>query len=92
MAKSATTKKKETFTYYAPDAQNVVVAGDFTGWDLNPKPLKKNKDGTWKATLPLETGRHEYRYIVDGQWCDDPQCPELAPNPYGGANCVRFVT
>jgi hypothetical protein len=35
--------------------------------------------------------KNNYRFIVDGQWCDDPECSVRAPNPYGGQNMVRQV-
>lgn len=91
MAKSASTQKKVAFVLDAPDATNVAVAGDFTGWEQAPKPLKKNKSGAWKATVSLAPGRYEYRFLVDGQWRNDPQCAEHAPNPFGDLNCVRVV-
>src|SRR5215211_4958034 len=64
-------KSKESFSYFDPSAQTVMVAGDFTDWDENPIALKKQKDGTWKATIPLEPGEHEYRFLVNGRWQDD---------------------
>lgn len=91
MVKNNSALSKETFTISAPQAKSVCVAGDFTGWDLSPKPLKKDKTGCWKATLSLAAGRYEYRFIVDGQWVDDPQCLERVPNPFGAQNCVRLV-
>ena len=61
---SPESKKKESFTYFAPGAGNVLLVGDFTGWEQQPIALKKNKDGTWKATVPLDPGVHEYRFNV----------------------------
>jgi 1,4-alpha-glucan branching enzyme len=84
-------RQKVVFTYHAPEAQSVSLAGDFTAWTEKPVNLKKLKSGTWKATLPLETGRYEYRYVVDGLWCDDPECQMRVPNPHGSDNCVRDV-
>jgi 1,4-alpha-glucan branching enzyme len=60
-------RKKETFTLNAPEANSVALAGDFTSWELTPKPMKKNKDGVWKTTVALGPGRYEYKFIVDGQ-------------------------
>lgn len=79
------------FTLPAPDAANVALAGDFTSWELNPKPMKKGKDGQWAATLNLAPGRYEYKFIVDGQWLEDPASAERVDNPYGGLNCVCVV-
>ena len=91
MAKSAGTQKKEAFILLAPDAKSVAVVGDFTKWELAPKALKKNKNGEWKVLVPLAPGRYEYRFLVDGQWLNDPQCAEHSPNPFGELNCVRVV-
>jgi 1,4-alpha-glucan branching enzyme len=91
MPKQNTAKKKVTFSYDAPAAQSVAVAGDFTDWQQAPLSLKKDKQGLWKKTVSLPPGRHEYRFLVDGEWRDDPQCADRAPNQFGGHNCVCTV-
>lgn len=91
MAKPKTAKQKVTFSYVAPNAQSVLVAGDFTGWQEAPLPLKKDKKGLWKKTVALAPGRHEYRMLVDGEWCDDPSCTQRQPNQFGAMNCVCVV-
>jgi 1,4-alpha-glucan branching enzyme len=73
---------------YAPDAQAVFVAGSFNGWHPSTMPLERQADGRWVAEVVLEAGRHEYRFVVDGQWTDDPLSPAYASNPFGGLNCV----
>ena len=83
--------KKETFQLIAPEAEEVLLLGDFTNWEENPILLRHQNDGIWKISLPLEPGRHEYRFIVDGQWCDDVRSTHHIPNPFGGQNCVREV-
>ena len=88
----AASKKKESFTYFAPTAENVLIAGDFTGWEENPISLKKQADGSWRATIPLDPGVHEYRFLVDGKWQDDEKCPTRKPNGFGAQNCVREVS
>jgi 1,4-alpha-glucan branching enzyme len=91
MAKQKITKQKVTFSYNAPDAQTVSVAGDFTSWDQAPVSLKKDKSGRWKKTVSLATGRYEYRLIVDGEWKNDPQCSLRQPNQFGTENCICIV-
>ena len=86
-----TLKQKTTFSYRAPEAQTVKLAGDFTGWEQSPVMLRKSKDGTWTATLALPPGTYQYRLLVDGQWRDDPQCPTRRGNPFGTENCVRVI-
>ena len=82
---------KETFTYFAPNAQNVALVGNFTGWEKNPVPLKKQKDGSWRGAVSLAPGEYQYRFLVDGQWQDDEQCEERRPNGFGQQNCIRQV-
>lgn len=54
-------------------------------------PMKKNKKGTWKATLFLEPGRYEYRFVADGNRENDPSCSCWVANEFGSRNCVRIV-
>jgi 1,4-alpha-glucan branching enzyme len=84
-------KRKEAFTIFAPSAGEVQLVGDFTKWEETPIKLKRSKDGTWKATVPLDPGVHEYRFLVDGKWINDPECPNTRPNAFGEQNCLREV-
>jgi 1,4-alpha-glucan branching enzyme len=84
-------KQKVTFSVVAPQAQSVQVAGDFTDWQEAPIELKKFKDGVWKTTVSLEPGEYQYRFLVDGQWQDDPNCLLHNPNAFGGQNCICVV-
>lgn len=81
-------KKRICLGLYAPDAQAVFVAGSFNGWQPSAMPLQKQSGGRWVVELMIEPGRHEYRFVVDGQWTDDPLSPAYVSNPFGGLNCV----
>jgi hypothetical protein len=52
----------------------------------------KAENGSWFIIVPLPPGEHPYRFIVDGQWQDDPQAARRVPNPFGGENAVHIVT
>jgi 1,4-alpha-glucan branching enzyme len=80
--------RKATFTFMAPEAQSVLLAGDFNSWDPKTHPLKKFSDDMWKVNLNLSPGRYEYRFLVDGQWLNDPNCTTFVSNDYGSENCV----
>lgn len=80
--------KKATFKFMAPEAQSVLLAGDFNAWNPDANPLKRTSNGLWKINLDLSPGRYEYRFLVDGQWHNDPDCKSYVPNPFGGDNCV----
>jgi len=95
MAKNITTsksnKRSQTFSFAAPTAMSVQLVGDFTHWQKRPIQMRKSTDGIWRAAVELEPGEHHYRFLVDGQWRDDPECALHVPNPYGSENAVRRV-
>jgi 1,4-alpha-glucan branching enzyme len=82
-------KKNQTFRFAAPDATSVSLVGDFTHWQKGSIPMRKDKNGIWEATVALEPGKHSYRFIVDGEWRDDPECHVRVPNPFGGHDMIR---
>lgn len=90
-----TTKKLDgrikEFSFYAPEATEVYVAGEFNNWDTKSHPMKKNKDGVWKKRTKLPYGRHEYKLIVDGVWVQDIPDTDRVPNPFGTMNSVIIV-
>jgi len=86
-----TLDKKQTFSFQAPGAQSVMLVGDFTHWQDEPINLRKQKDGVWKAAINLPPGTYHYRFLVDGEWRDDPECALHVDNPFGDKNSVRQV-
>lgn len=80
-----------TFSFFAPQAGAVLVAGDFTQWEVSPISLVRDPAGNWKTTVALRPGQYQYRLLVDGQWQNDPACPDVRPNEFGSANCVLSV-
>lgn len=79
-------KKRATFRLDAPEAREVYVAGTFNDWTT--KALKRQKDGRWSTWMNLEPGTYEYRFIVDGEWREDPASEGRSVNPFGGSNSV----
>jgi hypothetical protein len=47
--------------------------------------------GHCKTTLVLPPGRHEYKFVVNGEWCVDANCAECVPNDQGSLNSVVTV-
>jgi len=91
MAKKAGSKLEQTFSFNAPAAMSVLLVGDFTHWQKSPVSMKKDPRGVWRATIPLPPGTYHYRFLVDGEWRDDPECTLRISNPYGSQNAVRQV-
>lgn len=83
--------KKVSFTLLAPGAQHVSLAGEFNGWDNHSHLLKKDSNGKWEVHLDLTPGRYEYRFLVDRQWQNDPNCISFVPNHFGSENCVLIL-
>lgn len=80
---------KVTFSLSADTAgETVHVVGDFTDWQ--GRPMQRQKDGTWRATLDLAPGsEYQFRYLVDGErWINDPEADRYEPNPFGDENSV----
>ena len=88
---SKTKGKKVSFAFFAPEAHQVTLTGDFNGWDINSLPMKKNRKGTWETQVALSSGRHEYLFWVDGVWQEDPKADDRVANPFGSRNSVRTV-
>jgi 1,4-alpha-glucan branching enzyme len=80
------------FRLEAPAARSVELVADFTDWTKSPVRLAKGRDGVWQTAVSLLPGQYSYRFIVDGQWCDDPRCTQRVANPFGTTNCVFSVT
>jgi 1,4-alpha-glucan branching enzyme len=83
--------RAQGFSFRAPEAVSVQLVGDFTHWQEKPISLKKEDGGVWRASVPLTPGEHHYRFLVDGEWRDDPECRMRVPNPFGGQNMLRKV-
>ncbi len=77
--------------FYERSARSVFIAGSFNNWKPSEQALEGNAKGKWETTLMLAPGQYEYRFIVDGNWIQDPLCKEAIPNPFGGLNSVLRV-
>jgi 1,4-alpha-glucan branching enzyme len=87
--KGAAKRKTVTFRLHAPDAEKVDIAGSFSNWTL--RQMKKRKDGTWTTSLRPAPGLHEYKFLVDHEWVEDPNNPDKVENEYGSCNSVCRV-
>ncbi|HOC54849.1 MAG TPA: glycogen-binding domain-containing protein [Verrucomicrobiota bacterium] len=92
MSRRSKKPKMQTFRYGAPEATSVMLVGDFTEWQQNALVMDKEPDGVWSINLKLPPGKHSYLFIVDGKWCEDPECTVRVPNPFGGHDMVREVS
>jgi 1,4-alpha-glucan branching enzyme len=76
------------FRCHAPTANAVFLAGTFNDWDYRSTPLARDADGTWSCALALATGFYHYKYVIDGRWCCEPQCPPCCTGEFACDRCV----
>jgi 1,4-alpha-glucan branching enzyme len=95
--KSVTQKKQNLevkeveFSFYAPEARNVFLAGEFNQWDTRSLPMTKDEEGVWRLMVELNPGSYEFKFFVDGAWFEDLTGAQLVPNPFGTQNYVVGV-
>ncbi len=85
-------KRKVTFSVNSPDAEKVILMGDFNQWNPQKHPMKKDKNGMWVKGVIIPTGVYEYKFLIDGQWTEDPQSSLICPNCFGTYNNVLALT
>ena len=95
-AKKVATKKAATknvtFTVHADKGKAVYVAGEFNEWNPTAKKMAyKAKSGIYTATLKLAAGPYQYKFVIDGTWCADPENANAVPNDQGTFNSVIDV-
>ncbi|HEY7768345.1 alpha-amylase family glycosyl hydrolase, partial [Longimicrobium sp.] len=77
-----------TFRVWAPNANQVAVAGDFNGWDASASPLAPEGNGNWSADVPGARDGHQYKYVINGTlWRIDPRARQVT-NSVGNAIVV----
>lgn len=78
----------------APSAHDVVVVGDWNGWDRTAQPMTDpDHDGTWEIRFRVEPGReYEYQFVIDGSdWIADPASLFQIDDGFGGTNSVLDI-
>jgi 1,4-alpha-glucan branching enzyme len=80
--------QKVIFSIAAPKAKEVFLAGDFNNWDHKAHPMKKDSNGVWKKSVMLSPKQYEYKFLVDGDWKEDPQNDQICSNCFGTVNSV----
>ncbi len=74
---------KVTFEVPAKEATSVSVVGDFNEWNTEATPLKKLKNGTFKAVIPFEKGNsYEFKYVIDGAYTNEEKADSFKWNEF----------
>lgn len=72
------------------NAKRVYLAGDFNNWSPDGFLLKREGD-EWLLPQYLSSGKHLYKFVVDGKWIVDPANELREPNEFGEENSVIWV-
>lgn len=82
-----------TFTLNMPDASNVEVIGSFNQWTPNGFRMDwDERRGLWVLSVPLERGRYEYAFLVDGKTIlPDPKAVMQQDDGFGNKNSILII-
>ena len=85
-------EKSVVFTVHAEKGKQVYLAGEFNQWNPTAKKMAyKAKDGIYATTVKLAAGDYQYKFVIDGTWCADPENVNSVPNDQGTFNSVITV-
>jgi len=78
-----------SFKLEAPKAKDVYITGSFNHWQVSDNyKMEKSEDGLWVKNLHMSSGRHLYKFVIDGVWKEDPQNTLVENDTMGGKNSV----
>ena len=90
--RKSSAKKAVTFTVHSDKGHAVYLAGEFNDWNPTAKKMAyKARAGIYTATVKLDTGSYQYKFVIDGTWCADPENVNAVPNGHGTFNSVITV-
>lgn len=81
------------FSFTAPAAGSVALAGDFNDWQPEGLQLADpDGDGVWTGTFALQPGVHKYMFVIDGEhWETDPGAERHMDDGFGMRNALIAI-
>lgn len=76
------------FQFYRPGARQMVIAGDFNGWQPSFH-MTRGWDGWWRAQIELAPGTYRFRYLADGEWYTDYAAFGVESGPFGWNSVLK---
>jgi glycosidase len=74
------------------DPKKVNLFGQFNSWNRESLPMEdKDGDGEYEISIPLDPGRYEYKFYVDGVELADSKNPLRVPSGVGDFNSVKVI-
>ena len=85
------------FTYRkpegAPAVTSVHVAGSFNAWSPTARAMTQQTDGTWRTSVTLAEGTHQYKYVINGDTWVQNMCNDATwGDPAAGGKVDPNVT
>jgi hypothetical protein len=79
-----------TFIFEHEEQARINVAGSFNSWSKDQSTLVNENGGKiYKVTLTLTPGRHEYKFVINGQhWVSDPKNSKSNTDKEGNTNSL----
>jgi len=77
------------FCFFCPYVNQVVLTGEFNGWNITSMPMNKGPDGWWRYRIKLNPGCYQFRYVGDGKWYTDYAAFGLTKGPYAYNSVVK---
>jgi len=89
---STTGGKRVIFHFKSHPGSTVYLTGSFNNWNENAKKMiDVSGNGDYSTTLFLPSGKHEYKFVVNGEWHVDPECPNWEVNGLGTLNSIITI-
>jgi 1,4-alpha-glucan branching enzyme len=85
-------RRRVKFSLKSDEAKEVVLMGDFNNWNPKKHPMQGDGEGAWNKTVVLSPGKYEYKFLIDGEWREDPQNDQTCTNSFGTKNSVFNLT
>ena len=71
------------------EAKKIFISGSFNSWSTVHSPMQVCDSG-WIISMRLRPGKYSYKYILDGNWSQDPYNRLREDDTYGGYNSLVF--
>jgi 1,4-alpha-glucan branching enzyme len=81
-------RRKVIFSLDFSGANEVILMGDFNNWNPKKHVMKRDNNGVWNRTVLLPPGNYQYKFLVDGQWKEDPKNNQTCLNCFGSYNNI----
>ena len=85
-------RRRVRFEVEAEPGSRVALVGSFNNWNEKSHLLSdKARPGTFVKLVYLQPGTYRYKFVINGVWSADSNCPTFETNEFGTLNSVLKV-